>query len=58
MKSNLASESAYRGVNGVATAVEYAYARREIVGINIIALSTLYSSLSVVSQLFLGAKAT
>jgi hypothetical protein len=56
MESHLASNSANRRVSGVATVAEYAYAKEEIVGSNIIAVSTLYSSLSAVSQLFLGAE--
>jgi hypothetical protein len=57
MESNLASESANQGANGVATVAEYVYARGETVGSNTIAVSTPYSSLSAVSQLFLGAQA-
>ena len=56
MESNLASESVNRRVNGVATVAEYAYAKEEIVESNIIAVSTPSSSLSTVSQYFLGAK--
>jgi hypothetical protein len=56
MESNLASGNAHRGASGVATVTEYAYVRREIIEINIIAVSTLYSSLSAVSQLFLSAQ--
>lgn len=57
MKSNLASGNVNQGANGVAEAAEYAYARKETVRSNTIAVSTLYSSLSAVSQLFLDAKA-
>jgi hypothetical protein len=56
MESNLASESVNRRVSGVATVVEYASAKEEIVGSNIIAVSTPSSSLSTVSKCFLGAK--
>ena len=57
MESDLASEYANRRASGVAMAVEYAYATKEIVGTTIIAVSTPCSSLSIVSQLFPGAKA-
>jgi hypothetical protein len=56
MESNLASENAHQEASGVATAAEYAYVRREIVGSNTIAVSTPCSSLSALSQLFLGAQ--
>jgi hypothetical protein len=56
MESNLASENVNRGANGVAIVAEYAYAQKEIVGSNIIAVSTPYSSLSAASQPFLSAK--
>ena len=36
MESNIASESVNQRVNGVATVAEYAYAKEEIVGSNII----------------------
>jgi hypothetical protein len=56
MERNLASENDNRGVSGVATVAEYAYAKEEIVGSNTIAVSTPCSSLSSLSQFSLGAQ--
>jgi hypothetical protein len=39
MESNLASKNVNREVNGVAIVAEYAYAQKEIVGSNTIAVS-------------------
>ncbi len=57
MESNLAHEYANQRASGVATAAEYIYAKEEIVGTTIIAVSTPCSLLSPVSELFLGAEA-